>query len=44
MKFSSRLARDGSTYTARFKMDDLINIAVGEAVTFTVTAIFEQNG
>ena len=44
MKFISRLARDGGAYTARFRMEELKNITVGDAVTFTVTAIFEENG
>jgi hypothetical protein len=44
MKGYSRLVWDGSVYSARFSMADLINITAGEAVTFTVTAIFEHNG
>lgn len=31
-------------YEAKFNSQDLINISAGEAVTFTVTAIFEHDG
>ena len=34
----------GHSIRASFNIEDLINITAGEPVTFTVTAIFEQNG
>ena len=34
----------GKTLVAEFDTNDLINIAPGEDVTFTVTAIFEHKG
>lgn len=36
--------KKGTTFTTKFNVDDTIGIAAGDAVTFTVTAIFEQGG
>jgi len=35
---------DGRTYIAKFNRQDLINVAKGEGVTFTVQGTFQKNG
>ena len=43
-RLKGTLSRKGSTYTAKFKPQDLINITAGETVTFTVSVIADQDG
>ena len=43
-RLKGTLSRKGSTYTAKFKPQDMINITAGETATFTVSVIAEQDG
>lgn len=39
-----KIGKKGTVVKARFNKDDLLNITPGKAVTFTVTAIYEEGG